>query len=108
LGMKTPKRWTLLKNNLIKVFCWFSSKDAVSYAWTLWCPLTSKRARGSVVAEALCYKPEGRGFRGGEWLFSIYVILPASLGPWVYPTSNRNEYQTMFLVTVFICSFVSR
>jgi hypothetical protein len=26
-------------------------------------------------------------------LFSIYFILPATLGPGVYSTSNRNEYQ---------------
>jgi hypothetical protein len=25
--------------------------------------------------------------------FSIYVIIPAALGPRVYSTSNRNEYQ---------------
>jgi hypothetical protein len=40
-------------------------------------------ARGSVVVEALCYKPEGRGIAsrlGG--LFQIYLILPAALWPW--------------------------
>jgi hypothetical protein len=26
-------------------------------------------------------------------MFSIYVILPAILGPEVYSASNRNEYQ---------------
>jgi hypothetical protein len=26
-------------------------------------------------------------------LFSIYLILPAALGPGVHSTSNRNEYQ---------------
>jgi hypothetical protein len=26
-------------------------------------------------------------------MFSIYVILPAALGPEVYSASNRNEYQ---------------
>jgi hypothetical protein len=53
------------------------------------------RARGSVVVEALCYKPEDSGFetRWGEWLFQIYLILPAALGPGVYSASNRNEYQ---------------
>jgi hypothetical protein len=25
--------------------------------------------------------------------FSIYLILPAAVGPEVYSTSNRNEYQ---------------
>jgi hypothetical protein len=53
-------------------------------------------ARSSVVVKALCYKPEGRGFdtQCGECIFfSIYIILPAALGPGVYPASNRNEYQ---------------
>jgi hypothetical protein len=52
-------------------------------------------ARGSVVLEALCYKPEGRGFEnwGGERIFSIYLILPVALGPGVYSASKRNEYQ---------------
>jgi hypothetical protein len=39
-------------------------------------------ARGSIVAEALCCKPEGRGIasrRGG--FFLIYLILPAALWP---------------------------
>jgi hypothetical protein len=52
------------------------------------------QARGIVVAEALCYKPDSRGFetRCGEF-FSIYLILPAALGPAVYSASNRNECQ---------------
>jgi hypothetical protein len=28
-----------------------------------------------------------------EMIFSIYLILPAALGPGVYSTSNRNEWQ---------------
>jgi hypothetical protein len=50
---------------------------------------------GSVVIKALCYKPEGRGFeaRWGELIFSIYLLLPAALGPGLYSSSNRNEYQ---------------
>jgi hypothetical protein len=53
------------------------------------------RARDSVVVEALCYRAEGRGFktRRGELMFSIYLILPAALGPGVYSASNRNEFQ---------------
>jgi hypothetical protein len=30
-------------------------------------------------------------------LFLICVILPAALGPGVYSTSNRNQYQKIFL-----------
>jgi hypothetical protein len=26
-------------------------------------------------------------------LFSIYLMLPAALGPWVYSAFKRNEYQ---------------
>jgi hypothetical protein len=53
---------------------------------------TVKGNRGSVVVKALRYKPEGRRFetQWGEWIFSIYVILAAALGPGVYSASNRN------------------
>jgi hypothetical protein len=49
----------------------------------------------SVVVKAPCHTPEGRGFetRRGVYIFSIYLILPAALGPRVYLASNRNEYQ---------------
>jgi hypothetical protein len=52
-------------------------------------------ASGSVVAKELCYKPEGRGFetQWGQLISSIYLILPAALGPAVYSASNRNECQ---------------
>jgi hypothetical protein len=52
------------------------------------------RTRGSVVVEALSYKPEDRGFqtRLGEWFLSIYLILPATLDPRVYSSFTRNEY----------------
>jgi hypothetical protein len=52
-------------------------------------------ARGSVVVKALCYKPEGPGFetRRSERIFSIYLILPAALGPGVYSVPNKNGYQ---------------
>jgi hypothetical protein len=50
---------------------------------------------GSVLVKALCYKLEGHGFQTqwGEFIFSIYLILPASLGSGVCSASNRNEYQ---------------
>jgi hypothetical protein len=52
-------------------------------------------ARGNVVVEALCYKPEGRWFetRRGKLMFSMYLILLAAPGPEVYSASNRNEYR---------------
>jgi hypothetical protein len=40
------------------------------------------------VVKALPYKTGGRGFD-----FSIYLILPAALGPGIYSACNRNEYQ---------------
>jgi hypothetical protein len=51
------------------------------------------RSTSNVVVEAVCYKSEGRGFktRRGELNFSIYLILPAALGPGVYPASNKNK-----------------
>jgi hypothetical protein len=57
--------------------------------------LHRSEARSSVVVKAPCYKPEGRAFeaRWGEWIFSIYLILPAALGPGLYSASNGNEYQ---------------
>jgi hypothetical protein len=47
------------------------------------------------IVKSLCYKPEDRGLetRWGEYIFSIYLIPPAALGPGVYSASNRNEYQ---------------
>jgi hypothetical protein len=47
------------------------------------------------VVKALCYKPDSCGFEPDEVneFFSIYPILLAALGPGVYSTSNRNEYQ---------------
>jgi hypothetical protein len=56
--------------------------------------LTLKR-KEYIVFKGLCCKPEGREFetRGGEYIFSVYVILPAALGHGVYSASSRNEYQ---------------
>jgi hypothetical protein len=49
-------------------------------------------ARGSLMVEALCFKPEGGGFqtRLGECIFSIYLTFPAALGPGICSASNRN------------------
>jgi hypothetical protein len=56
---------------------------------------TIKNVRGSLVVEALCYKPEGRRLltRRGKLIFSMYLILPAALGPGVYSACNRNMYK---------------
>jgi hypothetical protein len=45
--------------------------------------------------EIISFKPEGHRFetRIREWIFSIYLILLVALGPWVYSTCNRIEYQ---------------
>jgi hypothetical protein len=45
--------------------------------------------RGRVVVEALCYKPDGRGFEPDESsdFISIYLILPAAISPGVYSAS---------------------
>jgi hypothetical protein len=61
--------------------------------------------RGSVAVEALGYKPKARGFetQWGEWIFSSYLILPATLGPGVYSASNRNEYQCFWAVECGRC-----
>jgi hypothetical protein len=54
-------------------------------------------ARGSVVVEALCYKPKGSGFES-RWggFFSMYLILPVIYGRGVDSACNRNEYQESF------------
>jgi hypothetical protein len=54
------------------------------------------------MVEALCYKLEDHGFKSCEVteFCSIYLILPAALGPGAQSASNRNEYQkqkNMFL-----------
>jgi hypothetical protein len=41
--------------------------------------------------EALCYKPEGRGFKSLD--FSIDLIFQLYYGPGVDSASNRNEHQ---------------
>jgi hypothetical protein len=47
------------------------------------------------MVKALCYKLESSGFetQWGECIFSIYLILPAALGPEVYSAFNRYKYQ---------------
>jgi hypothetical protein len=46
-----------------------------------------------ITIAALCYKPEGRRFENRLGEFSIYLMLPDTLGPGVHSVSNRNEYQ---------------
>jgi hypothetical protein len=50
---------------------------------------------GSVLVEALCYKPEGRVFEApsGNLIASIIPILPAAVGSGVDSASKINEYQ---------------
>jgi hypothetical protein len=64
--------------------------SAHSICYSLYHEIYHKRMK-----EALCYKLEGRGFKTwwGEWMFSIYLILLAALGPEIYSAFNRNEYQ---------------
>jgi hypothetical protein len=52
-------------------------------------------ARGSVVVEELCYKPEDRRFKARwcGWISWICLILPAALGTGIHSAPNRNEYQ---------------
>jgi hypothetical protein len=60
----------------------------------LWLP-RSLGTRGSVVVKTLCYKSEGHGFETwwGDWIFPIFLILLAALGPGVHSAYNRTEYQ---------------
>jgi hypothetical protein len=58
---------------------------------------TWEATRSSVVLEALCYKPWRWWFdtRGDDCIVSVWLILPAALGPGVYSASDRNK--KMFL-----------
>jgi hypothetical protein len=51
------------------------------------------------LVEALCYKPEGRGFdsRWSHWNFSVTLSFRSHCDPGVDSASNRNEYQESFL-----------
>jgi hypothetical protein len=51
------------------------------------------------LVEALCHKPEGRGFdsRWCHWNFSLTLCFQPHYGPGVNSSSNRNEYQEYFL-----------
>jgi hypothetical protein len=55
-------------------------------------PLPIRLHTDSIVVKALCYKPEGLAFQNDFFFFSIYLILPAALGPGVL-SASRNEYQ---------------
>jgi hypothetical protein len=70
-----------------------SQSSALSYSFSassdyLW------GERGSIVVKALCCTLKDRGFDSrNHWVYLIYLMLPAALGPGVYSASNRNEYQ---------------
>ena len=51
------------------------------------------------LVEAMCYKPEGRGFnpRWCHWIFFLAYSFWPHYGPGVNSASNRNEYQEYFL-----------
>jgi hypothetical protein len=51
--------------------------------------------RGSIVVEALCYMPEGRGFetRWGEWTLSVHLMV-AAVGPRAYSAPNINSIRS--------------
>jgi hypothetical protein len=72
----------------ITMDCYLIRKNYVLFYYT-------RVARSSVMVKVLCYKSESREFeiRWGVWMFSIYLILQAALGPGVYSAANRNEYQ---------------
>jgi hypothetical protein len=48
-----------------------------------------------LLVEALCYKPEGRGFesRWGHWIFQAIESFQPHFDPVVDSASNRKEYQ---------------
>jgi hypothetical protein len=51
------------------------------------------------LVEALCYKPEGRGF-DSRWCNLNFLLTQSSrphYGPGIDSVSNRNEYQKYFL-----------
>jgi hypothetical protein len=52
-------------------------------------------SKQTVNVEALCYKPEGRGYdsRWGHWIFQLTSTFQPHYGPGVDSASNRNEYQ---------------
>jgi hypothetical protein len=58
-------------------------------------PLHTAGHEAAELVEALCYKPEARGFdfRLGHWIFQLTQSFQPHYGPRVYSASNRNEYQ---------------
>jgi hypothetical protein len=55
--------------------------------------------RGGVVGRGTIRSRKVVGSKADELIerFSIFLILPAALGPGIYSAPNRNEYQKIFL-----------
>ena len=88
--------------SLLAVACSLSNCKAkispLSYAITAYYSVGWSYAVAQLV-EALCYKPEGRGFdsRWCHWNFSLTYYFRSQYGPGVDSNFNRNEYQGYFL-----------
>jgi hypothetical protein len=83
LGVGNPRQALLLCNHAI-----------------MRAPPTGKQQISRVMRGLHFTLQEGRGFDSprDHWIFSIYLILPAVLGPGFYSAYNRNGYQESSLL----------